>query len=114
MPCPFFLPLRPRNETEWYIPPRAPLGRLFEGECHAAAEVHAVDGMPCNIGYTRGVCPHFPPDAPHDAVRFHRLADGTLLYVFERDHAPVEHGAVPADRKLLSAQAAAFSATLRY
>jgi hypothetical protein len=113
VPCPFFLPLRPRNETEWFVPPRAPLGRLFEGECHAPStkqhpEHPTVDGLLCNIGYARGVCPQFPPEAPHDAVRFHRLADGSLLYVFERDHAPVEHGQVTGEGERLNAQAAAF------
>lgn len=109
MPCPFFLPLRPRNETEWFVPPRAPLGQLFEGECHAHAERRAVDGLPCNIGYARGVCPQFPPDAPHDAVRFHRLVDGSILYVFERDHTPTEHGEINDSSGCLEAQAAAFA-----
>lgn len=108
MPCPYFLPIRPRNETEWFVPPRAPLGRLYEGECHAGSKTRAVDGMPCNIGYARGVCVQFPTDAPHDAVRFHRLADGSVLYVFERDHTPVEHGRVDGENRVLQAQVAAF------
>jgi hypothetical protein len=68
-----------------------------------------VDGLPCNIGYARGVCPQFPSDAPHDAVRFHRLADKSLLYVFERDHTPTEHGQVNESSGRLKAQATAFA-----
>jgi hypothetical protein len=68
--------------------------------------------MSCNRGYARGVCPNFPAEAPYDAVRFHRLADGSVLYVFERDHAPVEHGQVGQDGSRLSAQATVFAGKL--
>ena len=45
----------------------------------------------CNCGYARGRCAHFPDDAGADAVRF-SMAGERLIYIFEKDHAPVEHG----------------------
>jgi hypothetical protein len=52
----------------------------------------------CNWGYARGRCDRFPPDAPADAVRFSIAAEDQrsvrLIYVLERDHAPVEHGEI--------------------
>jgi hypothetical protein len=54
----------------------------------------------CNFGYARGRCEHFPADAMVDAVRFSVKQDAgepptdllRVIYVLERDHAPVEHG----------------------
>ncbi len=105
MPCPYFLPREPLKDTRWAIPPRAPLGVLCSGECHADAPTPAEHDL-CNIGYARGVCDRFPADGPVDAVRFHARGEG-LLYVLERDHVPVEHGMLSeADtRPLLNAQA---------
>jgi hypothetical protein len=45
----------------------------------------------CNFGYGRRGCEWFPPSAPADAVRFSHRGD-RLLYVFEKDCSPIEHG----------------------
>lgn len=110
MPCPFFFPLQPLVETEWSRPPRAPLGQLFAGECHASQPPAAADHALCNFGYARRECARFPAEAPFDAVRFARQGDA-VLYVFEKDHAPAEHGFVnePGEHPLLAAQARAFT-----
>jgi hypothetical protein len=50
----------------------------------------------CNRGYARGLCEHFPAAGAPDAVRFSVSddQDGHLrvVYVFEKDHAPLRHG----------------------
>lgn len=110
MPCPYFLPKQPLQETGWAIPPRAPLGVLCSGECHAAQAPQPADHDRCNFGYARGLCPRFPVDAPADAVRFAPHADG-VFYVLELDHAPLEHGfvrIVEESQPLLAAQARMF------
>jgi hypothetical protein len=78
----------------------------------------------CNRGYARGVCECFPAEAAADAVRFSVAseADGRvrLVWVHERDHAPVEHGElvcaagrVEGASGLLEAQARAFAESFR-
>lgn len=73
---------------------RAPLGGLFEGEC----EIERGAGEPrlCNFGYARGLCASFPEGTVADAVRFSVVdsADGLVrvVWILEKDHAPVEHG----------------------
>jgi hypothetical protein len=64
----------------------------------------------CNTGYARGRCDRFPTDAEADAVRFSSNRDGTLVYILEKDHAPVRHGRVNdlLERHLLE-QARAFA-----
>ncbi len=49
----------------------------------------------CNCGYARGLCAHFPNDANADAVRFSIVGE-RLIYILEKDHAPLEHGEVGA------------------
>jgi hypothetical protein len=50
----------------------------------------------CNCGYARRRCSHFPENGAADAVRFSVTGDQdgrvTLVYILEKDHAPVEHG----------------------
>jgi hypothetical protein len=68
----------------------------------------------CNTGYARGRCDRFPAGAFADAVRFSRTADGRLIYILEKDHAPVEHGEMDAardPREPLASQARAFLAS---
>ena len=95
MPCPYFFPVRPLGPGDWDPAPRMPLGATWFGECKAAAVVHSVPENDqrelCNSGYVRGRCVHFPENAPVDAVRFAFVPDG-LIYILEKDHAPVEHG----------------------
>lgn len=125
MPCPYFIPDKPLNETGWFRPPRSPLGVLHSGECQLGSIPD--DLHPCNFGYARGVCPHFPSDAPFDAVRFAITSrtghTAELLYILERNHAPAEHGKLTYDaqdnrvlsaeeKPLLAAQARAFAIAL--
>lgn len=110
MACPYF---RPISRADRPGPARTPLGGLFDGVCVSRPEVHAPDERTlyeeCNFGYGRGVCPSFPQDATADALRF-TLLKGSLIYVYERDHSPVEHGIVGPDSSvLLQKQAAAFT-----
>jgi len=130
VPCPFFFPLRVLEPTAWLRPPRMPLGNTYAGVCHALpgapvapAEVRQQDL--CNRGYARGQCDCFPADAAADAVRFSILGeeDGRirLLYVLEKNHAPVEHGQLEfmealtgaEGREVLTAQARAFVESYR-
>ena len=73
---------------------RAPLGGTYRGECDAARV--ACEARLCNFGYARGLCAHFPEGSVADAVRF--SVDGMakevvrLVWIMEKDHAPVEHG----------------------
>lgn len=70
-----------------------PLGAMFEGECQYGGL-----GEPrlCNFGYARGLCAEFPDAAPADAVRFSVSGNEggvlTLVWILERDHAPLNHG----------------------
>jgi hypothetical protein len=102
--CPFFAPSRRLENTAWIVPPRYPLGDLFSGTCHTSAsnltEGHQDDHQEdcCNFGYARGRCDRFPGGSAPDAVRFSVTEDTparlSLIYVVEKDHAPVEHGAL--------------------
>ncbi len=122
MPCPYFYPRKRLESTEWDPAPRLPLGAAFSGDCGSPVELDADVADPtdpsnlCNSGYARGLCPRFPADAPADAVRFSlRINGGELIYVFEKDLAPLKHGRLPTaqldgDTALL-AQARAFLST---
>ena len=102
MACPFFAPSRRLENTVWLIPPRYPLGDLFSGTCHASAsdltEGHHDDHQEesCNFGYALGRCDRFPGGDAADAVRFSVTEDLptrlSVVYVIEKDHAPVAHG----------------------
>jgi hypothetical protein len=51
-----------------------------------------------------------------DAVRFSMGADGRLIYIFEKDHAPLDHGEIDAatdPREPLASLARAFSESYR-
>lgn len=111
MPCPYFLPKEALKETGWAVPPRAPLGVLCSGECHAEATPQLGDHELCNFGYARGVCGRFPGDAPVDAVRFaitSRDAEVVhIRYLLERACAPQGHGTLSysiAEDRLLGAE----------
>ena len=109
-----------------------PLGGTWSGTCHAdprqpaAPEESALHRL-CNLGYARGLCPHFPLEDPGpDAARFTLLSDDgatlRMYYVLERDHQPFAHGplefsiaarrctAAPAG-SLTARQAAAYAAS---
>jgi hypothetical protein len=57
----------------------------------------------CNLGYSSG-CSRLPDERRADCVRFAVAVDSgpaiVLHYVFEREHAPVEHGRVEFNREL--------------
>jgi len=89
MACPFFRPLRP---LEWSSG-RAPLGAIFEGECERGGTGEA---RFCNFGYARGLCAEFPDGSMADAVRFSVIGTTQgivrMIWILEKDHAPIEHG----------------------
>jgi hypothetical protein len=127
--CPFFVPVRAVTCSGWICPPRMPLGDIYSGLCCAGPG----DPNPppearqqlCNRGYARGECECFPPDTAADAVRFSITgeADGVIqmVYVIEKDHAPLEHGPLEfgdaltgaEGRDVLAAQARAFVTSYR-
>jgi hypothetical protein len=125
VPCPFFMPLRRLDRGAWANPPRLPLGDPYYGTCVARpsdqfSAPETIQRELCNCGYARGLCDRFPEDAAADAVRFSVKDDNggliRLVYVVEKDHAPVEHGELEYDgavtgqhTELLHAQARAFA-----
>ena len=89
MACPYFYPvMRSQNAA----PARAPLGSLYEGHCQADPAATLQES--CNFGYARGACGHFPKESQGDAIRFTVADHGKLIYILERNHTPIEHGAV--------------------
>lgn len=101
MACPFFDPQRRLDPGAWTHQPRLPLGDAYGGLCRAREpfspeEAHQREF--CNRGYARGVCEHFPASRAADAVRFSVAAenDGFLriVYILEKDHAPLSYGEI--------------------
>ena len=124
MACPFFKPLRRLDSGGWNPAPRLPLGDAWGGECTARgawAPPETVQRELCNCGYARGRCEHFLAGAAADAVRFSMVAavgaaQERLIYILEKDHAPVEHGAIDCStdpREPLASQARAFVESYR-
>jgi hypothetical protein len=72
---------------------RAPLGAIFEGECERRGTGEA---RFCNFGYARGSCAEFPAESAADAVRFSVLGSAQgivrMIWILEKDHAPIDHG----------------------
>ena len=97
MACPLFKPERKLDAGGWDPAPRLPLGDAWSGECTAGGAEQPAESTQrevCNCGYARGRCEHFPAAMEADAVRFSMVADGRLIYIFEKDHAPLEHGEI--------------------
>jgi hypothetical protein len=95
-----------------------PLGESYSGHCHASGEPSQDDQRDlCNHGYARGLCDRFPAACLADAVRFSVACEKPLrlVYILEKDHAPVEHGELDsrllAPTAILAAQARAFLAS---
>jgi hypothetical protein len=113
MACPFFKPVQRLSAGGWDPAPRLPLLEAWGGVCTAAFDwtpPEAVQREVCNCGYARGRCDRFPVGQAADAVRFSVLGE-RLIYVLERDHAPVEHGEIDPitdSREPLATQARAF------
>jgi hypothetical protein len=114
MACPFFKPLRRLDSGGWSPAPRLPLGDAWAGECTVDGTGQPPETIQrdiCNSGYARGRCDRFPNDATADAVRFSITPAGRLIYILEKDHAPVEHGEMDVacdPREPLASQARAF------
>jgi hypothetical protein len=74
-----------------------PLGDAWAGTCTAGCTREPAESIQreiCNSGYARGRCDHFPEKETADAVRFSISAGGRLIYILEKDHAPIEHGEI--------------------
>lgn len=120
MACPFFLPVRRLGSDGSNPAPRLPLGGAYGGSCHALVSgpiepPEAIQRDLCNCGYARQRCSHFPVNGAADAVRFsvtgHQDGRVTLVYILEKDHAPMEHGPLDPAREArepLASQARAF------
>jgi hypothetical protein len=111
MACPYFVPEQKMQHASRPAPARSPLGALYRGLCQAAPDYSpSQDEMYdfCNFGYARGSCRQFPVEAEADAVRF-TMHREQLLFILERDHAPVRHGRASDASGVLAIQAAAFS-----
>jgi hypothetical protein len=124
--CPFFLPVRRIGSGGWNPAPRLPLGDAYGGVCHARASApfeppEEIQRELCNCGYARRRCSHFPDNGAADAVRFSVIGDQdgrvTLVYILEKDHAPMEHGLMDYDATAalepLASQARAFIESYR-
>lgn len=108
MACPFFFPAEKIQTIAWSFPSRLPLGAGFCGTCRAAASEIAPTEEElkefCNLGYAGG-CARLPAERRADCLRFVARENGgriTLDYIYERDHAPVEHGRIEYDRNTQS------------
>jgi hypothetical protein len=100
MACPYFRPSRQLDSGGWDPSPRLPLGDAWAGACTAGCTSEPPESIQrkfCNTGYARGRCDHFPESEAADAVRFSiNPASERLIYILERDHAPIEHGEINA------------------
>jgi hypothetical protein len=124
--CPFFLPGRRLGSGGWNPAPRLPLGDAYGGSCQALTASpfdppEEIQRDLCNSGYARTHCSHFPDNNAADAVRFSVTGDQdgrvTLVYILEKDHAPMEHGlmdeAATGALEPLASQARAFVESYR-
>jgi hypothetical protein len=115
--CPWFEPVSIASGDNRPQPARAPLGKVFRGLCHAhgpagpCAPDESVLFEACNFGYGRGSCSQFPTGGDADAVRFSQH-DGKLIWILEKNYAPLRFGVVDAACEgLLMRQAEAFKQT---
>lgn len=97
-------------DISWPHPARLPLGAGWTGTCCASAGQAPADATTpvddkfirdfCNLGYATA-CPHLPHSRDWDAVRFSVASSSadqvTLLYICEREHAPMAHGTLTYD-----------------
>jgi hypothetical protein len=119
MACPFFKPSRRLDSGGWDPAPRLPLGDAWGGECtaeYAWEPPESTQREVCNRGYARRRCGHFPDGGGADAVRFSLGAGERLIYILEKDHAPIEHGEIDSatdPREPLASLARAFRESYR-
>lgn len=99
------MPTEKQEDGAWMHPARLPLGWGWRGYCTAPGHEHAIpsdeqlrDG--CNVGYA-GNCPYRPNERFCDSIRFGVTKECErriqLCYVCEKDHRPIEHGALEYD-----------------
>jgi hypothetical protein len=105
LPCPFFFPTEPCDQSLWPFPARLPLGAGYAGRCMAPN----CDGIQpsdaelqrfCNLGYSEG-CSRLPHERTVDANRFFVSQKGeelSVVFCSERQHLPVEHAVLIFDR----------------
>ena len=91
------------------------MGEAWSGVCRAGGEPSAEQQFElCNRGYARGRCESFPNSCLADAVRFSITCEEPLrlIYILEKNHAPLEHGEldtpIQATNETLAVQARAF------
>jgi hypothetical protein len=112
MSCPYFFPVSLAIDVG-SLPARVPLGQLYEGTCHAdpagsAAPEPAMVKNYCNFGYGITSCSHFPEGAEADAVRFSLSAARELVWILEKDFAPVRFGRLEEANAIVTRQAEVF------
>ena len=106
MACPYFFPIQKTHTIAWSFPQRLPLGAGFCGTCRTGQEEFVPDDATlrdsCNLGHALA-CARMPAARRADSVRFAVATDTgeriALHYVYDRDHAPVEHGQLEYDCK---------------
>ncbi|HTS78643.1 MAG TPA: hypothetical protein VMG40_20700 [Bryobacteraceae bacterium] len=83
---------------EWIHSPRLPLIDPYRGVCRAADPFEADEKTQrdlCNWGCARGRCQRLPREGA-DAVRFAVFSEDStslrVVYIYEKDCAPVDHG----------------------
>jgi hypothetical protein len=113
MSCPYFYPQERETEVSDLLPARIPLGLLYKGECRAnpaGLSVPQADtaGEHCNFGYGHGSCANFPHDAGADAVRFTLSSSRELIWILEKDFAPVRYGRIDEADTMVRRQAEVF------
>jgi len=102
--CPYFFPTERTYAIGWPFPQRLPLGAGFCGTCRAGVEDFAPDEAMlrdfCNLGHAHG-CARMPAGRHADSLRFAVAEDSgekiRLLYIYDCDHAPGEHGQLEYD-----------------
>ncbi len=103
MACPYFYPGEPLPDGRHEGQGRLPLGAAHKGICRAAEDEAFEPGDEtlrsyCNFGYGRQVCPRFPGGSEADAIRFSLVSrpeePARIIFVFERDFAPIRHGVI--------------------
>src|SRR5215471_7433018 len=112
MCCPYFEPAIRLGEGPWDPAPRLPLIDAWQGLCTLGGSVpeETEQREVCNTGYARGRCSRFPENAEADAVRFSAGSDNRIIWVLEKDHAPLRFGNYPQEdlASTLQAQARAY------
>jgi hypothetical protein len=107
--CPFFMPTDKFENGPWPHAGRLPLGSGWTGHCTASGHEGALPSplelRDCNLGYAAN-CIRLPQQRSWDSVRFSATTANVentaasfirIRYSCERDHRPVEHGALEFD-----------------